>query len=453
MQVSTDIIAHGGWFVNDFRFPFSNLRFSFLSLGVRELLLGKKPDASCAVDVVVPGENGVGFCDHAAHAFGVDAGVRVRFHDRARQKAHPKAGLHQLHCHGGIIAVADDAGLKAVALALAQQVLVVAPQIVASQQAHRHVVQQLDGHVGKSGRGVGLARHDQRKTVLAEDALVKTARLGGGAQKQRVETAAVELGDQVLRRAEPDVKLDLRILFVEAFDKKTYKGNIGFFTIQNNKVSDFELLIDNNFHMSYPMVWRSEQNEYFMIPESEENGTIDLYQSEAFPRRWKRLKTLVAGVHYADTTLLDLNGKKYLFTYHDKKVSWDLLIYDFDAKSKSVSLIQTLSYDKNACRPAGKFFIDEKGRLCRPVQNCQKGYGNGIFIYEVKFEGEKFSEQVISEFDNRKIKIDGVCGVDNFHTYTMTDEYEVIDFIHLKFKLLKKFFWQVRKFKRWKRHH
>ena len=51
-------------------------------------------------------------------------------------------------------------------------------------------------------------------------------------------------------------------LFVEAFDKKTYKGNIGFFTIQNNKVSDFELLIDNNFHMSYPMVWRSEQNEF-----------------------------------------------------------------------------------------------------------------------------------------------------------------------------------------------
>ena len=242
-------------------------------------------------------------------------------------------------------------------------------------------------------------------------------------------------------------------LFVEAFDKKTYKGNIGFFTIQNNKVSDFELLIDNNFHMSYPMVWRSEQNEYFMIPESEENGTVDLYQSEAFPRRWKRLKTLVAGVHYADTTLLDLNGKKYLFTYHDKKVSWELLIYEFDAKSKSVSLIQTLSYDKNACRPAGKFFIDEKGRLCRPVQNCQKGYGNGIFIYEVKFDGEKFSEQVISEFDNSKIKIDGVCGVDNFHTYTMTDEYEVIDFIHLKFKLLKKFFWQVRKFKRWKRHH
>ena len=124
-------------------------------------------------------------------------------------------------------------------------------------------------------------------------------------------------------------------LFVEAFDKKTYKGNIGFFTIQNNKVSDFELLIDNNFHMSYPMVWRSEQNEYFMIPESEENGTVDLYQSEAFPRRWKRLKTLVAGVHYADTTLLDLNGKKYLFTYHDKKVSWDLLIYDFDAKYNS----------------------------------------------------------------------------------------------------------------------
>ena len=79
--------------------------------------------------------------------------------------------------------------------------------------------------------------------------------------------------------------------------------------------------------------------------------------------------------------------------------------------------------------------------------------GGGVFIYEVKFDGENFSEEIVSEFDNSKIKIDGACGVDNFHTYTMTDEYEVIDFIHIKFNLLKKVFWQIRKFKRWKRHH
>ena len=236
-------------------------------------------------------------------------------------------------------------------------------------------------------------------------------------------------------------------LFVEAFNRKTYKGDIGFFKIQNGKASDFELLMDNNFHMSYPLVFKHD-GVYYMIPESEENSTVDLYVAEDFPRRWKRDKTLLSGVHYADTTLLEKDGRKFLFTYCPERGKWKLLIYELDMEKKEVNLFQTIDYSENICRPAGKFYVDDKGRNVRPVQDCRDGYGKGVLLYEVVFDGKSFSESVIEEYDNTKLVIDDKSGVDYFHTYSRTSEYEVVDYVHEKFDLFKEIKWQIRKYKR-----
>lgn len=239
-------------------------------------------------------------------------------------------------------------------------------------------------------------------------------------------------------------------LFVEAFNRKTYKGDIGFFKVEKGMASDFELLIDNNFHMSYPLVFKHE-DKYYMIPESEENCTVDLYVADNFPRGWKRDKTLLSGVHYADTTLFEIDGRKFLFTYSPENGKWKLLIYELDMANKEVSLFQTMEYDVNICRPAGKFYTEEKSRCLRPVQDCRKGYGKGVLLYEVKFDGQVFSERLVEEYDNAKLVIDGKPGVDYFHTYTRTLEYEVVDYVHEKVDLLKEIKWQIRKYKRHQR--
>lgn len=240
-------------------------------------------------------------------------------------------------------------------------------------------------------------------------------------------------------------------LFVEAFNRKTYKGDIGFFKIANGGASDFELLIDNNFHMSYPLVFKDD-GRYYMIPESEENSTIDLYIADDFPRKWRKEKTLLSGVHYADTTLLEIENRKFLFTYCPGAGLWKLLIFELNMESQEVSLFQTIEYMDNVCRPAGRFFSDEKGRYLRPVQDCRAGYGKGVLIYEVQFKDGQFVERIVDEYNNTKIIIDGKLGVDHFHTYSRTHEYEVIDYMHLKFDLFKEFKWQIRKYKRYIRN-
>ena len=244
---------------------------------------------------------------------------------------------------------------------------------------------------------------------------------------------------------------DKTFLFVEAFNRKTYKGDIGFFTIEDDGVSEFELLIENNFHMSYPLVFKHDGN-YYMIPESEENGTVDLYEAKSFPHEWVRVKSLLCGVHYADTTLLEYDGNKYLFTYHPADGKWELIIFNFDMDKLEVNHFQTICYSENVCRPAGKFYKDEHDRIVRPVQNCKEGYGKGTLLYEVKMVDGKFVEKQIYEYDNSLFLIQNQKSVDNFHTYSLTNKYEVVDFIWKRFDLLKKIKWQIRKYKRYKRH-
>lgn len=243
---------------------------------------------------------------------------------------------------------------------------------------------------------------------------------------------------------------DKTYLFVEAFNRKTYKGDIGFFEIKDGKTSEFELLIENNFHMSYPLVFKHD-GKYYMIPESEENSTVDLYVADDFPRKWRKDTTLLSDVHYADTTLLDLNGKKYLFTYKPEGGVWKLLIFELDMNKKEVSLFQTITYHENVCRPAGKFYSDEQGRIMRPVQDCRGGYGKGTLIYEVRLVNGQFEDTQIDEYENAKLLIDGKAGVDHFHTYSRTSKYEVVDYQHLRFDLFKEFKWQIRKYKRYQR--
>ena len=236
-------------------------------------------------------------------------------------------------------------------------------------------------------------------------------------------------------------------LFVEAFNRKTYKGDIGFFEIKDGKAPEFELLIENNFHMSYPLVFKC-QDKYYMIPESEENSTVDLYVAEDFPRGWRKEKSLLSGVHYADTTLAEVDGRRFLFTYSPGAGIWKLLIYELDMDKKEVKLFQTLEYKENICRPAGKVFVDDKGRYLRPVQDCRGGYGKGVLIYEIQFKDGLFVERLVDEYDNSKLVIDGKAGVDYFHTYSQTSKYEVVDYIYEKIDLLKEFKWQIRKYKR-----
>ena len=68
-------------------------------------------------------------------------------------------------------------------------------------------------------------------------------------------------------------------------------------------------------------------------------------------------------------------------------------------------------------------FRDDQGRLIRPSQDCAKAYGYAIVFSQILTLTEtEYAERPISRLDPTWVK--GNLGT---HTYTRTDQFEVID--------------------------
>ena len=72
-------------------------------------------------------------------------------------------------------------------------------------------------------------------------------------------------------------------------------------------------IIEKPYHLSYPFVF-SYDNEFYMIPETGSNSTIELYKCLEFPEKWEMAAILMKDVRAYDTTILHKDGKWWLFT-------------------------------------------------------------------------------------------------------------------------------------------
>lgn len=223
-------------------------------------------------------------------------------------------------------------------------------------------------------------------------------------------------------------------LFCEAFDKKKKIGRIAVFEYLNGTFQNFKIIISENYHMSYPCVFELN-GKVFMIPETSENKTLNLYESFNFPFEWKKIKTLIKDCDLADSTVLIDKEKNYLLSYR-KNSKAELLLYRFDSNFKELDLVCSDSFSDNI-RPAGYFFKFDNKTL-RPAQDCTKMYGGNIVFYETNFDNNKLTEKKYISCDLNKLTVDGKR-VTRVHTYTATNCLEAIDYSIFKFHLFKRF--------------
>jgi hypothetical protein len=93
----------------------------------------------------------------------------------------------------------------------------------------------------------------------------------------------------------------------------TQKGHIVVFTIdETGKLGKPQRIIESSYHLSYPFVFKWE-GVYFLVPESSENHTIELYRCVDFPNRWELEKVIMDDITAVDPTLFEHNGKWWLF--------------------------------------------------------------------------------------------------------------------------------------------
>lgn len=187
-------------------------------------------------------------------------------------------------------------------------------------------------------------------------------------------------------------------------------------------------VLEKNYHLSYSFLIEDNGNLY-MIPETKQNNTIELYKCTDFPYKWKLEIVLMNNIKAVDSTVIFRDNKYWLFCnvtssmcpfapdemfifYSDKLVSdnWT---------SHPQNLIKS---DKKRSRPAGNFFT-HKDKLYRPSQNCFKHYGHSMKInHVIELTENTYKEKVV----------DSICpdwedDILSTHTINSADKLTVID--------------------------
>jgi hypothetical protein len=218
-------------------------------------------------------------------------------------------------------------------------------------------------------------------------------------------------------------------IFVEEYIYKKRKGHISVIEMDGiGNCKDPSRVLEKDYHLSYPFVfeWRGK---YFMVPETAENKTIDLYECVEFPYKWKFRMNLMKTVKAVDTTLFHYNGKWWLFTGMAQNEGSFPLVELFLFFSEDLFTTEWNSHplnpivsDVKRARPAGRLFA-RNGKIFRPSQDCSKNYGYGFDLNEVLLlsETEYSEKKVVSVRPNWNKKIQAT------HTFTNEGPLTVID--------------------------
>ena len=223
-------------------------------------------------------------------------------------------------------------------------------------------------------------------------------------------------------------KNKLYYVFFEEFEYNKNKGHISFLTInEDGDYSEVEKIIERDYHLSYPNIF-CLNNKYYMIPESYDNKTIEIYECLKFPNKWKFYKNIFENIFATDSTLFYKDQKWWLFTtitnekdpyQNDLQLfySKNPLSEDWTAHPKN-----PIMSGKAGARSAGKIF-ENNGKILRPAQDGTKRYGYGMIFYEIKILNENNYEEEISYtiYPNWNKNVIGT------HTYGKENEIIVMD--------------------------
>lgn len=178
-------------------------------------------------------------------------------------------------------------------------------------------------------------------------------------------------------------------VFVEEYVYKAKKGHISVIEMdQQGNHRDPVRVLEKGYHLSYPFVFEWE-GKHFMVPESAENKTIDLYECVEFPYRWKFKMSLMENVRAVDTTLFCYSGKWWLFTGMAENEGAfpqvELFLFFSDTlltREWTPHPLNPIVSDVKRARPAGRLFT-RNGKIFRPSQDCSKIYGFGFDLNEI----------------------------------------------------------------------
>ena len=196
-------------------------------------------------------------------------------------------------------------------------------------------------------------------------------------------------------------------IFIEEYVYQTDKGHITVLELDREGVLQSVIkIIEKPYHMSYPFIFELD-NKYYMIPETMDNHTIELYRCKKFPDEWEHVMNLMENISAVDSTLFFHEKKWWLFTSIDDTETWtkpfnELFLFftdDLFSGKWKIHPKSPIITDLRASRSAGKIVI-HKNKIYRPSQDCSGRYGRAIKISQItKLNENIYEETLVTEIE------------------------------------------------------
>jgi hypothetical protein len=216
-------------------------------------------------------------------------------------------------------------------------------------------------------------------------------------------------------------------LFVEEFPYELARGVISVAELDaDGRFGMPRQVLVEPHHLSYPQVF-AMGGEVWMIPETSATREVVLYRAESFPDRWVRHATLIADREISDATLLERDGRFWLFgtERHSQGNHSDTMVV-FSAEQLGGPWLphpmNPVLIDRSAARPGGAF-VRQGERLFLPVQDGTRSYGGGLGLAELV----ELNERTVRFAAPRPVRPGKAWDRQGIHTLNRAGGIEVID--------------------------
>lgn len=226
------------------------------------------------------------------------------------------------------------------------------------------------------------------------------------------------------------------VLLAEEFCYASQKGRIAKLVIKRDGyvLEEMKIILELPSHLSFPFIFR-RRDTIFMIPESSKSGQTIVYTYNEKTDEVKEVSVLCHlpltdailikmpdDRHYILSTKEPTQNKNHLQVYSVDTVNWKM----------DEQPIQDICFEGNIARNAGNVFMID-GVMYRPAQDCNKGYGHGVVIQQMRYADGQFSLKDVRTYSSDIPKFDM-----GYHTFNRMNGLIVIDAHGHRFKMANK---------------
>jgi hypothetical protein len=201
------------------------------------------------------------------------------------------------------------------------------------------------------------------------------------------------------------------------------RGRIASIELREDEThSEAEIVLERDYHLSYPCVIESN-GELYLMPESSEARCVELFRFRRFPSALEVAAQPIHDLALVDTTPISLDGRWYFFTTTLQPFMESLLFWSDQLEGPwKLHPASPISCSVRNSRGAGNLFW-QNGRLFRPTQDCSISYGYGIQVNEiVRLTPAEFEEKQAAF-----VRPSWAPGLIGTHTWNQSSRYQVID--------------------------